>query len=163
MRAMLAVAAGTVVALGCGVLLARVAAGTARSALAGAPVAPEDALLGVLAGVGVLVLLWLVLGVLLEALARVPGTLGRAAARASAALSPRVVRRVAALALGVGVGAGPTVAPALAAPAHAAGVVLTQAVAGIGSRCPTPAGPAPPTPAGPPPRRSSGPNPTSPS
>ncbi len=132
-------------ATGCTVLLGRVAAGRGRAALTGAPVPPEDALLGALALVGALVLLWLLLGAALEALARVPGAVGRAAERASAAVSPRVVRRAAALALGVGLGAGPSVGPALAASAHTVALVVTESVAGP-APLPDPGWSAPPDP-----------------
>ncbi|MBR7743890.1 hypothetical protein KC207_11370 [Phycicoccus sp. BSK3Z-2] len=84
------------------------AADTGVRALAGAPIAADEALVGVLAAVGLVLVGWLVLGVALEVLALVPGAVGRGAARASAALSPRVARRVVAVVVGLGVTAGAT-------------------------------------------------------
>lgn len=113
----------------CATVLARVAATTLGAALRGAPVGSPEALLALLAAVGVLGLAWLALGVVLEALARVPGAVGAAAARASAALSPVVVRRVAAVVLGVGVGAsGLGAGTAVAAPARVVGTAVAGAV-----------------------------------
>ncbi|MGG5260797.1 LysM peptidoglycan-binding domain-containing protein [Phycicoccus avicenniae] len=96
--------------VGAAVLLGTVLAGVADGARRGAPVPPADALLACLAALGLLVLVWLLLAVLLEALCLVPGAVGRGASRVAEALSPMVVRRVAALVLGLGVGASGLVA-----------------------------------------------------
>ncbi len=116
--------------VGCGVVLVHTALGTARGAVRGVPVDPADALLAVLAAVGALGLAWLALGVVLEALSRVPGAVGTAAARAAAAISPVVVRRAAAVVLGIGIGAGTTGGTALAAPTHSVTAAVAAAVAG---------------------------------
>lgn len=123
------VVAGGVVAA-CAMVLARVAASTLAAGLRGAPVDAAEVLLALLAALGLLGLGWLALGVLLEALARVPGAVGVGAARASAALSPLVVRRVAAVVLGVGVGASSLGAgAAVAGPARVVGTAVAGALA----------------------------------
>lgn len=86
--------------------LGSVARATLREELRGVPVGGDEALVAVLAALAGLGLAWLVLGVVLEALSLVPGLVGRSARAASAAISPRVVRRVAGIVLGVGVGVG---------------------------------------------------------
>ncbi|QIM21402.1 LysM peptidoglycan-binding domain-containing protein [Phycicoccus sp. HDW14] len=102
----------------------------ARRLPARGPGGVPEALLALLAALGLLGLAWLALGVVLEGLARVPGTVGAAAARASAALSPVVVRRVAAVVLGVGVGAsGLGAGTAVAGPARVVGTAVAGAVA----------------------------------
>lgn len=83
-----------------------IARATLREMLRGVPVGADEALVALLAALAGLGLAWLVLGVALEALSLVPGLVGRSARAASAALSPRVVRRVAGVVLGVGVGVG---------------------------------------------------------
>ncbi|MBM6404393.1 LysM peptidoglycan-binding domain-containing protein [Phycicoccus sp. CSK15P-2] len=100
-----------------------------QTALTGAPLQPADALLGLAAGLGLLLLGWLVLGTLLEGLARVPGRVGLVARRVSAAVSPRIVRQVAAAVIGLGVGAG-------AGGAHAAPAPVTA----VAPQAPSPAG-----------------------
>ncbi|NHA69518.1 LysM peptidoglycan-binding domain-containing protein [Phycicoccus flavus] len=121
-----AVVLPSVVAVAAGFGLWRVLTDLAAAVRAGAPLTADAALLGLLAAVGLLGLSWLVLGVVLEALARVPGALGHAAASASAALSPRVVRHVAALVLGVGSGV-------TGAAAHAAQAGVVATVTDVGS------------------------------
>jgi nucleoid-associated protein YgaU len=118
------------VSAGCGLVLAGVAASTLGAGLRGAPVDAAEVLLALVAVVGLLGLAWLAIGVLLEAVARVPGAVGAGAARASAALSPLVVRRVAAIVLGVGVGAsGVGAGAAVAGPARVVGTAVAGAVA----------------------------------
>ena len=95
---------------------------------AGVPLSPAAALTGVAPGVAAAGLAWLVLGAVLEVLARLPGAVGRTAAALSAAVSPRVVRRAAAVLLGVGLGAGASVGPATAAPDRAPTVVASLGV-----------------------------------
>ncbi|MGL5863603.1 MAG: LysM peptidoglycan-binding domain-containing protein, partial [Phycicoccus sp.] len=84
----------------------------------GVPQSAPDVLAAAAAGVALLLGGWLALGVLLEALARVPGAVGRGAARASTAVSPAVVRRVAGVVLGVSVTAAITPSAAVANPSH---------------------------------------------
>lgn len=123
----------TAVALGCALLLWRVVRTTGLQVAQGVPLEPAAALVGALSVVGLAGLGWLLLGVLLETLALAPGALGRAASGASAALSPRVVRRAAALVLGAGLGAGLGTGSAQAAPQRATAVVTQVAavVAGV--------------------------------
>ncbi|HET7760780.1 MAG TPA: LysM peptidoglycan-binding domain-containing protein, partial [Phycicoccus sp.] len=99
--------------------LAAVAVDCARAWASGVPLSAAAALTGVAACVAAAGLAWLVLGAVLEVLARLPGAVGRAAAALSAAVSPRVVRRGAAVLLGVGMGAGASVGPAAAVPDRA--------------------------------------------
>lgn len=91
---------------GLGTWLLGVALAVLDAARAGVPVPPAHALTGALAGLGAATTGWLVLGIVLEVLARVPGTVGVAAGRTAAALSPLVVRRVVALVLGASIGTG---------------------------------------------------------
>ncbi len=123
------IVAGGVVAA-CAMVLGRVAAATLGAGLRGAPVDAAEVLLALLAVLGLLGLGWLILGVLLEALARVPGAVGAGAARVSAALSPLVVRRVAAVVLGVGVGTSSLGAgAAVAGPVRVVGTAVAGALA----------------------------------
>lgn len=75
-------------------------------AAAGAPVRPDEVLRGVAAAAAVVLLLWVALGVVLEVVAYLPGAVGDAARTASAAVTPRALRRSVGLVLGVGVAAG---------------------------------------------------------
>ena len=94
--------------------LLRVATGVAEVAAVGAPLRPDEALLGVVAvAAALLVLWWLVAGVL-EVAGRVPGVVGDAARTASATLTPRLLRRSVGLVLGVGMAAGVTPGSSLA-------------------------------------------------
>ncbi|MGL4178604.1 MAG: LysM peptidoglycan-binding domain-containing protein [Dermatophilaceae bacterium] len=95
---------------------------------AGIPQSTSDVLAAVAAGMVLVLSGWLALGVLLEALARVPGAVGRGAARASRALSPVIVRRVAGVVLGVSVTAALTPSAAVADTHHRGGgaVVLVR-------------------------------------
>ncbi len=96
---------------------------------------------------------WLVLGTVLEVLARVPGRVGRAAQVWADRLTPALARRVAAFVLGVGVGVagGPSQAVASPRPSTTAasvadpGFVPTQSAPGVS--VPDPGfSPAPPSP-----------------
>ncbi|MGL5927958.1 MAG: LysM peptidoglycan-binding domain-containing protein [Dermatophilaceae bacterium] len=95
---------------------------------AGIPQSTSDVLAAVAAGMVLVLSGWLALGVLLEALTRVPGAVGRGAARASRALSPVIVRRVAGVVLGVSVTAALTPSAAVADTHHRGGgaVVLVR-------------------------------------
>ncbi len=121
-------------------LLLRTATATLSAALRGVPLDAAQALLGVLAAAGVVGLGWLVLGVVLEALSLLPGSLGSAAARASAALSPLVVRRVTAVVLGVGLGAGATAGPTVAVPTRSVTAVVAEVAASGGGQGTLPPG-----------------------
>lgn len=82
----------------------------------GAPTGVDDALLASVAALALATLAWLATGMVLETLARAPGHVGRAAARASAAVSPLVVRRAAAVVIGAGLSAGLSPGVSLASP-----------------------------------------------
>ncbi len=106
--------------------LLRLATRPAADALRGVPVSPADALLAGVSALAAAGVAWLLLGVVLEVLAHVPGRLGRAVAGASGAITPPLVRRAVGVALGLGVGLG--VAPSAAAPARAVSVAVQDAV-----------------------------------
>ncbi|HET6968683.1 MAG TPA: LysM peptidoglycan-binding domain-containing protein [Ornithinibacter sp.] len=101
-RALVALATG----LGLLQWLVLLAVGPAEVAAAGAPLRPDEVLASLVAGSAALVLLWGLVGLLLQAVGLVPGVVGDAARAASAALTPRVLRRAVGLVLGVGVAAG---------------------------------------------------------
>lgn len=71
----------------------------------GSPIGVDEALLACVAALALVTLSWLAVGMLLETLAQVPGEVGRSAARASAAVSPLLVRRAAAIVLGASLSA----------------------------------------------------------
>ncbi len=131
---------GAVVVTAGAAVLARWLAGTglgvADTARRGVPLGPDEAILGLLAVTAAAGLAWLVVGVLLEALARVPGATGRVAGSWAAAVSPRVVRRVAAVVVGVGIGTaaggGVGASPALAATVPPGSSLVVRVVAGAG-------------------------------
>lgn len=104
-----------------------VALSTLARASLGAPVSPADALVAVCAAVGALGCLWLALGLVLEALARVPGAVGRLAATVSAAVTPRAVRRAAALCLGASALTGVAAGGAAADPLRATVTAVQEA------------------------------------
>jgi nucleoid-associated protein YgaU len=109
--------------------LADTALQVVHAGMDGAPVVAEDALLALVAGVAEAVLGWLALGVVLEVLATLPGVLGRTARTVSAAVSPRIVRRGAAVVLGIGLGAGLGAGPTAAAQSRSAYAAVHDAVA----------------------------------
>lgn len=101
----------------------------------GAPIGVDDALLASTAALALALLAWLSIGMLLETLARVPGQVGRSAARASAAVSPLVVRRAAAVVIGAGLSA-----------ALSPGVSLASTTASLAASIRVSAAPTPGTP-----------------
>ena len=126
------------------VLLARVTSATSARALAGVPVAADEALVALSAGLALALLLWLALGVALEVLALLPGRVGRGSARLSAWLSPRLVRQVAALVIGVGVTTG-AAGVAQAAPVRATVETVAESLVPGGRPAPGPGWLAAPT------------------
>lgn len=82
----------------------------------GSPIGADEALLACVSALALVTLLWLAVGMLLETLAQVPGEVGRVAARASAAVSPLVVRRAAAIVLGASLSATLSPAVSMASP-----------------------------------------------
>ena len=76
------------------------AAGPLEAIQASGPDAPDDLIVVGTAAVGSVLLAWLGLGVMLAALAAAPGALGRMAGKASARVTPAVMRRAAAVLLG---------------------------------------------------------------
>lgn len=71
-----------------------------RSARASGPDAPADLLVVAAAGIGTALLVWLAVGVVLAALAALPGAVGRVADAAAARVAPTMVRRIAAALVG---------------------------------------------------------------
>lgn len=108
LRNLTAPLAGVTVLLVVAAASSHVALATTAVALDRVPLTPARALTGTLAGLAAVGALWLLLGVALAALSRLPGGLGRTADRAARALSPRLVRHVAVLVLGAGIGSGAT-------------------------------------------------------
>jgi nucleoid-associated protein YgaU len=94
----------------------QVTADAGRAAARGAPVRADEALAAVVASAALVGVTWLALGVLLELLSRVPGALGRAAARVADVVTPRLLRRGAAALVGVGLAAGVLPGASVAAP-----------------------------------------------
>lgn len=92
----------------------------------GRPARADELLAALAAAAALACVAWLALGLVLALLARVPGSLGRAAVAVAHVVTPRVLRRTAALVLGVGVVAGLAPGASVAAPAHPA---TTTAVA----------------------------------
>lgn len=73
---------------------------------AGAPARADELLVGCAAALALLLSAWLSLGVVVVALAAVPGTVGRWAGTVADAVTPRATRRLVGLVLGVTVAAG---------------------------------------------------------
>jgi hypothetical protein len=94
--------------------LGTVARGLGRAVVSGGPTAPQDVLTLLAALVGLALLAWLLLAVLAEAAANVPGRAGHLANRLARRVTPTLVRRGVALALGAGL-AGLGTAPLAAA------------------------------------------------
>ncbi len=109
-----AAAVGAVLAPG----LARVAASAPAAAVAGVRVEPAGALLSATALAALTLGTWLLLVVVLESVGHLPGAVGRAAARLSSTVTPRLVRRAVGVALGLGVGVALGAGPSPAAPAR---------------------------------------------
>ncbi len=118
--------------------LLRVAANAPADAVEGLPVEPARALLSATALAAAALLTWLVAAAALEAVGHLPGVVGRGAARLSAAVTPRLLRRAVGVALGLGVGVGVGAGPAPAAPtrvlAAAVQVSAREAVLAVGER-----------------------------
>ena len=93
-------AASLVAAVAVGSIFLSTARG-ARAALAAAgPASPADGILVMVAVVGVVLSLWVGLGMALSALSALPGALGQACTRLAARMAPAVVRKVVAFVLG---------------------------------------------------------------
>ena len=113
---------------------------------AGRPLRPDEALVAVVALAALAGVLWLSCCILLELLARLPGAVGRWAARAAALVTPRQVRRLSAALLGLGMTAG-LGSGASAATSPPVGLTAPSPAPGTGSSVPNPADPAlPPLP-----------------
>ncbi|MHB1472968.1 MAG: LysM peptidoglycan-binding domain-containing protein [Dermatophilaceae bacterium] len=93
----------------------------ARAAIAAAgPANPADGILIVVALVGVLLSLWVGLGMVLSALSALPGALGQACTLLSARIAPAAVRKVVAFVLGTALTAALVPGTAVARTAHEA-------------------------------------------
>jgi hypothetical protein len=101
------------------VLVARwlwaIAADAGRALAAGVPVRTDEALTAVVALAGLAGIGWLVLGVVLELLAGLPGGVGTVARRVTGIVTPHLLRRAAGAVLGVGLVAGALPGASLAA------------------------------------------------
>ncbi len=115
------------VALAAASLVASVAVGSiflstardARTALAAAgPASPADGILVMVALVGVVLSLWVGLGMALSALSTLPGALGQASTRFAARVAPAAVRKVVAFVLGTALTAALVPGTAVAGSAH---------------------------------------------
>lgn len=115
------------VALAAASLVAAVAVGSiflstardARTALAAAgPASPADGILVMVALVGVVLSLWVGLGMALSALSALPGALGQACTRLAARVAPAAVRKVVAFVLGTALTAALVPGTAVAGSAH---------------------------------------------
>ncbi|GAA4408485.1 hypothetical protein GCM10023168_25970 [Fodinibacter luteus] len=100
----------------------RVVAGVADRLSLGAPPDAAELVTGVAAAAALAGLGWLALGIVLELVALVPGSVGRGARSVTEALTPRLVRRSLGALLGLGVVAGLAPGTSLAAPAPAKAV-----------------------------------------
>lgn len=106
--------------------LAGVAVPLARTAAAGAPLRADEVLAGLVAVTASLVVLWGLVGLALEVAGFVPGVVGDAARTASAALTPRLLRRSVGLVLGVGLAAATAPGASLAAAPATRAVVASS-------------------------------------
>jgi len=115
------------IALATASLVAAVAVGsiflsTARDALtalaAAGPASPADGILVMVALVGVVLSLWVGLGMALSALSALPGALGQASTRLADRMAPAVVRKVVAFVLGTALTAALVPGTAVAGSAH---------------------------------------------
>lgn len=125
-------------ALTLGLLLWRVVRERWAAVVAPGPADSGDALTLLLALAALAVLAWLVAGVVLETLAALPGSLGRAARRAADRLAPALLTRLVALALGTAVGTTALPATAVAGAARPGLLVGTRTTV---SRLVDPSGP----------------------
>jgi len=95
---------------------------TARDALtalaAAGPASPADGILVMVALVGVVLSLWVGLGMALSALSALPGALGQASTRLADRMAPAVVRKVVAFVLGTALTAALVPGTAVAGSAH---------------------------------------------
>ena len=95
---------------------------TARDALAAlaaaGPASPADGILVMVALVGVVLSLWVGLGMALSALSALPGALGQASTRLAERIAPAVVRKVVAFVLGTALTAALVPGTAVAGIAH---------------------------------------------
>lgn len=108
------------------------------------PATPDQVLAGLAAAAAGLLLLWLVVGAIVSALALVPGAVGRGAQRAAVHLTPLVVRAIVTALLG-GVAAAGVAAPGpadLEPPARAAAALIVSAAPSSTGRLPEPGWPA---------------------
>ena len=115
------------ITLACASLVAAAAVGsiflsTARDALtalaAPGPASPADGILVMVAFVGVVLSLWVGLGMALSALSVLPGALGQASTRLADRVAPAVVRKVIAFVLGTALTAALVPGTAVAGSAH---------------------------------------------
>lgn len=119
--------AGLAVAAIVGTWLWGLVARTGAAWGAGQPARADELLAALAASAALFVVIWLALGLTLGLLARVPGSLGRAAVAVADVVTPRLMRRTAAFVLGVGVVAGLAPGASVAAPSPAAVATVASA------------------------------------
>lgn len=109
---------------------------SARAAIAAAgPASPADGILVVVALLGVLLSLWVGLGMALSALSALPGALGQACTQLAARIAPAAVRKVVAFVLGTALTAALVPGTAVAGTEHPAHrqAVVTSAQYAVGA------------------------------
>ena len=125
-RAVCGAAVAAAGAAGLGWWLTATAAALLAAARSPVPIAPEDAVTLLAACLGLLLLLWLALGVLASALALLPGRVGAAARRIADRVAPALSRRLAAIIVGASLGGA--LAPGTALARDGRIVASTEAV-----------------------------------
>ena len=118
----LAAIALAIASLGAAAAVGSIFLSTARDALtalaAPGPASPADGILVMVAFVGVVLSLWVGLGMALSALSALPGALGQASTRLADRVAPAVVRKVIAFVLGTALTAALVPGTAVAGSAH---------------------------------------------
>lgn len=132
-------------AAGLGWWLTAAAAALLDAARSPVPLSPEDAVALLAACLGLLLLLWLALGVLATVLSLLPGRVGAAARRIADRLAPALSRRLAAVIVGASLGGALAPGTALAGRIVPRAVVTTAASPNFAPEAPeAPAAPAAP-------------------
>jgi len=103
-RAVCGAAVAAAGAAGLGWWLTETAAALLAAAHSPVPIAPEDAVTLLAACLGLLLLLWLAVGVLASVLALLPGRVGAAARRVADRVAPALTRRLAVVIVGASLG-----------------------------------------------------------
>lgn len=110
--------ASLVAAIAVGSIFLSTARDALRALAAAGPASPADGILAMVALVGVVLSLWVGLGMALSALSALPGALGQASTRLADRIAPTVVRKVVAFVLGTALTAALVPGTAVAGSAH---------------------------------------------